>query len=56
MDVAWAISNFRKYVIGVSYSVVNEFVGEFVCSAGNRVLRRDGDHIRAAEVAIGKQI
>ena len=47
-DVVWAISNFSKYVGGVSYSVEGEIVGR----SGGRVLRRNGDRIHAAEVAI----
>ena len=52
LDVVWIISNFIKYVSGVSYSAENEIVGR----AGNRVLRMDGDRIRGAELAIEKQI
>ena len=55
-DGVWIISNFSKYVSGVSYSVVSEIVGEIVGRAGDRVLRMDGDRIRAANAAIETQI
>ena len=52
MDVAYAISDVRKYVSGISCSVVNEIVGQ----SGDMALGRIGDRIRAGDVEMGKHI